>query len=103
MATLTGESSALVLLLADGRFPTGSQAHSGGLEAAAASGRVRDVATLERFLTGRLATTGAVAAAFTAAACAGGPSARLDAELDARTPSPALRAVSRKLGLHCCE
>jgi urease accessory protein len=65
---------------------------------------VSDVATLEVFLRGRVATTGSVSAAFAANACGAwtrGDLARfptLDAELDARLPSPALRAASRKLG-----
>ncbi|MDG4797492.1 urease accessory UreF family protein [Micromonospora sp. WMMD1082] len=160
----------MLLLLADGRFPAGAHAHSAGLEAAVAAGRVTDLATLGEYLRGRLATAGLVAAAFTAAACraaghgaagaatvsraagsaragevaspderesAGpvgvGPDvvgsdgvglngvgphgvglraslpadgaarrrkalARLDAELDARTASPAQRAVSRRQG-----
>lgn len=103
-----------LLLLTDGRFPAGGHAHSGGLEAAVATGRVRDPATLEAFLRGRAATSGLTAAAFAAAACArfdaspdtaapdtsvpGGGLAELDAELDARTPAPALRATSRRLG-----
>ncbi|MFF0152708.1 urease accessory protein UreF [Micromonospora sp. NPDC005203] len=58
----------LLLLLADGRFPAGAHAHSGGLEAAVAAGRVTDLATLEAFLAGRLATAGLVGAAFAAAA-----------------------------------
>ena len=97
----------LLLLLADGRFPAGAHAHSGGLEAAVAAGRVTDLATLEAFLAGRLATAGLVGAAFAAAAHrAAVPEtvgradalARLDAELDARTAAPALRAVSRRQG-----
>nr|WTA64832.1 urease accessory protein UreF [Micromonospora sp. NBC_00855] len=106
----------LLLLLADGRFPAGAHAHSGGLEAAVAAGRVTDLASLEAFLAGRLATAGLVGAAFAAAAHraavaetadpAGsarsarrsGALARLDAELDARTAAPALRAVSRRQG-----
>ncbi|MGC4770023.1 urease accessory protein UreF [Micromonospora sp. DT44] len=144
-------TSSLLLLLADGRFPAGAHAHSGGLEAAVAAGRVTDLASLEAFLVGRLATAGLVGAAFAAAAhraavtpasvgptarsvglghparrattptdpavrgavavdsvvrgeapAADGPRrnalARLDAELDARTASPALRAVSRRQG-----
>ncbi|GAB3490184.1 urease accessory protein UreF [Nocardiopsis coralliicola] len=105
-----------LLLLADGRLPAGGYAHSGGLESAVFTGRVRDTADLARFLAGRVATTGAVNAAFAAAACAalrrstapGADSgderqalqrlAVLDAELDARTPSPALRKVSHTLG-----
>ncbi|MEU8166805.1 urease accessory UreF family protein [Micromonospora sp. NPDC049004] len=139
-------TSSLLLLLADGRFPAGAHAHSGGLEAAVAAGRVNDLASLESFLVGRLTTAGLVGAAFAAAAHrvaspvggsaaepapatarpvgrghpagrAGTPAdhtggsgapadsaeravalARLDAELDARTAAPALRAVSRRQG-----
>jgi urease accessory protein len=92
-----------LLLLADGRFPAGGYAHSGGVEAAVAAGGVHDLVTLESFLTGRAATTGAVAAAFCAATCARWPCdipiiTELDTELDARTPSLALRTASRKLG-----
>jgi urease accessory protein len=92
-------SLATLLVLADGRLPSGGHAHSGGLEAAVAAGRVRDVADLDGFLRGRLATSGRVAAAFAAAACARtGEWAALDAGMDARTPSPALRAASRAQG-----
>ncbi|MGC4878208.1 urease accessory protein UreF [Micromonospora sp. DT43] len=149
-------TSSLLLLLADGRFPAGAHAHSGGLEAAVAAGRVTDLASLESFLVGRLTTAGLVGAAFAAAAhrvalpvggatadpaqptarplgrghpagrgvtpadpagrpgapdTSGGSSgtpdgsgvrsralAQLDAELDARTAAPALRAVSRRQG-----
>jgi urease accessory protein len=88
-----------LLLLADSRLPAGGHAHSGGLEAAVAAGRVRDVSTLDGFLRGRLHTTGLVAAAFAAAACARCSSAgALDDGLDARTPSPALRRASRVQG-----
>lgn len=59
-----------LLVLADGRLPAGGHAHSGGLEVAVESGRVSDLASLEGFLRGRLATSGVVAAAFAAAACA---------------------------------
>jgi urease accessory protein len=88
-----------LLLLADARLPAGGHAHSGGLEVAVATGRVHDVSTLDAFLRGRLATAGLVAAAFASAACAR-PSTvdTLDAELDARTPSPALRRASRRQG-----
>jgi urease accessory protein len=111
----------LLLLLADGRFPSGGHAHSGGLEAAVAAGRVTGVADLRGFLLGRLHTQGLVCAAFTAAthhaatdpattlptttnpaggdcSMAGGVVALLDEELDARTPSPALRLTSRRQG-----
>lgn len=98
------DASSALLLLADGRFPAGGHAHSGGLEAVAAAGRVHDVASLEAFMIGRAATGGRVAASFAAAACVAageadaGRIAELDAELDARIPSPALRSASRKLG-----
>jgi len=106
-----------LLLLADSRLPAGGHAHSGGLEPAVTSGSVHDVLSLAAFLQGRLATTGLVTAALTAAACTHAhatwtppatsadptpPSqaswARLDAEADARTPSPAQRAASRAQG-----
>ena len=92
--------SAAALLLADGRFPAGGHAHSGGLEAAVTGGTVRDVDTLGPFLRGRLRTTGLVTAALAAAACGGDASrwAGLDAEADARTPSPAQREASRRQG-----
>ena len=92
-------SLATLLLLADGRLPSGGHAHSGGLEAQVSAGRVRDVAGLAGFLRGRLATNGLVAAAFTAAACDRPDEwAALDAGLDARSPSPAVRKASRAQG-----
>jgi urease accessory protein len=88
-----------LLLLADGRFPAGGHAHSGGIEAAVMAGRVSGVDTLAAFLAGRLATAGRVAGALAAAAAAGGHDlAALDAEAAARIPSPALRAASRLQG-----
>jgi urease accessory protein len=106
------------------------------LEGAVTDGAVTDVGSLDLFLRGRLATTGVVAGALAAVACAaartvvasqppeevtggveieGGPvpaspvpasqpelsaraawAARLDAEADARTPSPAQREASRR-------
>jgi urease accessory protein len=70
-------SLATLLVLADGRLPAGGHAHSGGLEAAVSAGRVTDLGSLEGFLRGRLATSGVVAAAFAAAACAVEKSAKL--------------------------
>jgi urease accessory protein len=91
-----------LLLLADGRFPAGGHVHSAGVEAAVSVGDVRDATTLERYLQARLGTTGIVDAAFaaaTAVAIVSGTSlAELDAEYSARTPSPYLRHVSRRLG-----
>ncbi len=89
---------AALLLLADGRFPAGGHAHSGGIEAAVAAGSVRDARTLADFCLGRLHTTGLVAAALAAAATAGTDPLVLDDAADARTPSAAQRAVSRRLG-----
>ena len=111
-------SLATLLVLADGRLPAGGHAHSGGLEAQVAAGRVRDIDALAGFLLGKLATAGLVSAAFaaaaaaattaTAAAAANTPTAAADAAaprrteidlgLDARIPSPALRKASRAQG-----
>ncbi|GAA3901334.1 urease accessory protein UreF [Actinoplanes auranticolor] len=92
-------SLATLLVLADGRLPSGGHAHSGGLEAAVAAGRVREVRDVGGFLRGRLQTTGFVSAAFAASACARtGAFMDLDRGLDARTPSPALRRASRAQG-----
>lgn len=107
-----GDDPALstLLLLADGRFPSGAHAHSAGLEAAVELEGIDGVDALEQFLLGRLATGGLVASAFAAAACAvfgGGTHAEpaalqrlteLDRELTARIPSPALRRASVRLG-----
>jgi urease accessory protein len=99
--------TAPLLLLADSRLPAGGHAHSGGLEAAAAAGRVDGMSGLEGFLRGRLATAGLASAGLAAAACqhaaavAGGAVPRwaeLDAEAAARTPSPAQRRAARAQG-----
>ncbi|MGN9781811.1 urease accessory protein UreF [Nonomuraea sp. ZG12] len=98
--------NAAILLLTDSRLPAGGHAHSGGVEQAVTSGAVHDVPSLESFLRGRLHTAGAVAAALAAASCAfasytaGAPPTwdDLDAEVDARTASPAQRAASRVQG-----
>lgn len=107
-----------LLLLADGRFPAGGHAHSAGVEAAVADGRVTDLASLTSFTEGRLRRVGLVEIAFAMAAAVhlgdpreGKASPRpldavatlrvlglLDAEADARTPAPPLRAASRRLG-----
>ncbi|MGW2561561.1 urease accessory protein UreF [Streptomyces sp. NPDC001514] len=89
---------AALLVLADGRFPAGGHAHSGGAEAAVKAGRIRDAGGLAGFCRGRLHTAGLTAAALAAAAALGVDPVELDAAADARTPSPALRATARKLG-----
>ena len=106
------------LLLSDSRFPAGGHAHSGGVEPAVTAGTMSDLASLETFLRGRLRTAGLVAAGIAAAACARADDAcartdaacahsagsgpgfwdAIDAEVDARTPSPAQRAASRRQG-----
>ncbi|MFF4370695.1 urease accessory protein UreF [Streptomyces sp. NPDC001594] len=91
-------SLAALLVLADGRFPAGGHAHSGGAEAACKAGRIHDAASLAQFCRGRLHTAGLTAAALAAAAALGLDPAELDAAADARTPSPALRAAARRLG-----
>ncbi|GCD39837.1 urease accessory protein UreF [Streptomyces chrestomyceticus JCM 4735] len=91
-------SRAALLVLADGRFPAGGHAHSGGAEAAVEAGRIRDAASLEEFCRGRLHTAGLVAAALAAAAAAGCDPLALDEAADARTPVPALRHTARRLG-----
>jgi urease accessory protein len=99
--------SAPLLLLADSRLPAGGHAHSGGLEAAVAAGRVTGMPGLDGFLRGRLATAGLVSAGLAAAACqhaeavaSGAPPAwaELDAEAAARTPAPAQRRAARAQG-----
>ncbi|MGW0206623.1 hypothetical protein ACWDZ8_12650, partial [Streptomyces sp. NPDC003233] len=47
-------SRAALLVLADGRFPAGGHAHSGGAEAAVKAGRITSAAGLEDFCRGRL-------------------------------------------------
>jgi urease accessory protein len=109
MAMGSGSGPAALLMLADSRLPAGGHAHSGGVEAAFAAGLLATVTGLAGFLHGRLWTAGLTAAGLAAAAAriAGGPAgrsvaavewSRLDAEADARIPSPALRAASRQQG-----
>jgi urease accessory protein len=115
MSGPAGSLGVAALLLGDSRFPAGGHAHSGGIEPAVTAGTVRDLDSLELFLRGRLRTAGLVAAALAAAACSRARGARgaedekaasvldddweqLDAEADARTPAPAQREASRRLG-----
>ncbi|MGY0065392.1 urease accessory protein UreF [Streptomyces sp. QTS137] len=89
---------AALFVLADGRFPAGGHAHSGGAEASVTAGLIKDAASLENFCRGRLHTTGLVTAALAAAAAAGHDPLKLDDAADARTPVQALRNTARKLG-----
>ncbi|MET8138811.1 urease accessory UreF family protein [Sphaerisporangium sp. NPDC005288] len=99
---------AALLLLADSRLPAGGHGHSGGAEQAVRIGAITGPEELARFLRGRLATSGLVAAALSAAACALATPTdvadderawrELDAEADARTASPAQRNAARTQG-----
>ena len=91
-------SRAALLVLADGRFPAGGHAHSGGAEAAVKAGRITGAGSLEEFCRGRLHTAGLVSASLAAAAALGIDPVELDCAADARTPSVALRVAARKLG-----
>lgn len=83
----------LALLLADGRMPTGGFAHSGGLEAAAVA-----PAAIPAFVAARLRTVGRLDAAVAARVAAGEDPLALDDAWAARTPAPAVRDASRRLG-----
>lgn len=97
--TPTVAQSSLVLVLLDSRSPAGGHSHSGGMEPAINAGLITDLDDVRAFCVGRLHTSGRVAAAFAAAAASADPQwATLEAELDARTPSEAMRATSRTLG-----
>ena len=104
MTNIKAYGTAALLLLADGRFPAGAYAHSGGLEPTVLAGRVSNAVELEQFLVGRAETAGFVAAVFAAAACSFATRedlaalSDLEPEFDARIPSSELRAVSRMLG-----
>ena len=99
---------ASLLILADGRIPTGGYAHSNGLEQAVRQGWVTDLEDVRNFLVGRISTTASMNAAFAArayTACALPDPAQRDAELTtlnaellARTPAPALRQLGEWLG-----
>ena len=91
-------STASLLLLADGRFPDGSHAHSHGLEAAIDASRVRDCASLAEYVICKLWTSGRTDAATARLAAGGVDPDALDAAWCVRTPSAVARATSRSLG-----
>jgi urease accessory protein len=90
------------MLLADGRFPAGSHAHSGGLEAAVREGLGPD--GVSAFIAGRLRCVAGPEAHLVVAArrAVDGPDLErltfLCGEAEARCPSPALRLAARRLG-----
>jgi urease accessory protein len=94
----TGSVAAL-LMLADGRFPDGSHAHSYGMEAAVTVGRVHDPASLRDYVEARLWTTTRTDAG-AAALATRTPHLldEVDAALTVRMPGSAARAASRSLG-----
>src|SRR4051794_14446310 len=101
---MTAAGAVASLLLADSRFPSGTYAHSLGLEQAVAEGL--DVDGVAPFMSARLRLVAqpdaalSVAARRAAASGADGAAmlAQLDAEHGARCPSPVLRDVARRLG-----
>jgi urease accessory protein len=99
---LTPAASSVLLTLADSRFPAGGYAHSGGLEDAVATGRVREITDLKPFLVGRLCTIGYVEATLSAMSCMVAPSftgmTAVHEEALARSPSPAMRRASKAQG-----
>lgn len=94
--------SVLSMLLADGRFPAGSYAHSLGLEQAVADGL--EAGAVAGFVAARLRLVAEpearIAVAARRGACGGGVRAALlvDEEFAARCPSPVLRESARRLG-----
>jgi len=81
----------LALLLADSRFPSGSYAHSLGLEQAVGDG----LTDVPAFIRARLRLVASADARFAVEARRGNV---LEQEWCARTPSPILRDVARRLG-----
>jgi urease accessory protein len=99
MADADTISISTLLLLADGRFPDGSHAHSFGMEAAVATGRVHDPGSLHQYIRARLWTTTRTDAAAAALAARGDhPLDDIDAALTLRQPGRAARDASRSLG-----
>lgn len=104
----TGAGRIASVMLSDGRFPSGGHAHSAGMEQALASGAVRDLDGVTGWAEGVLWSSALTAAGLAASACMLAERSwdaalcaeweNLDAEADARTPSPAQRATARRLG-----
>jgi urease accessory protein len=87
----------LELLLADSRFPTGSYAHSHGLEQAVAEG-LTDVPAFVRARQRLVAEADARVAVAARRAATTDELVALDREWSARCPSPVLRDAARRLG-----
>jgi urease accessory protein len=102
-----GLPPAVVMLLADGRLPSGGHVHSFGLEEAVNQGVVVTEADAVAFTVASLETAGRTSAALAAAAnrlgqAGGRPRSwrRLDGEADARMTVGPARTASRQLGRH---
>lgn len=100
---MAGASSVVSMLLADQRFPTGTYAHSLGLEQAVVEGLGVD--GVDAFIAARLDLVARPEAGLTVAArraatvaSSAAPLAKLDLEHAARCPSPVLRDSARRLG-----
>lgn len=87
-----------LLLLADGRFPDGTHAHSHGLETAVHAGRVHDSNSLAEYVASRLWTSGRTDASAARLAAYGIDRDALDTAWCVRTPSATARETSRSLG-----
>lgn len=99
MAESVPGSVSSLLLLADGRFPDGSHAHSFGMEAAVSSLRVSGITTLRSYIETRLWTNTRTESAAAKLATDGAFSLdELDSALEVRIPSAASRVASRSLG-----
>jgi urease accessory protein len=97
---MSTEPELVMALLADARLPTGSHAHSAGLEPAIAAGLT--TADVPGFIRTRLRTVGASEAATAVVArCVwldADDLAPVEAAWAARTPSEAMRDTARRLG-----
>ncbi len=94
-----------LLQFADGLFPAGSHAHSGGLETFTAMGLIVDAGGVEEFLRSSLEWSIAPCDGVAAAACLGAAAAgdlaaclEIDLRLDATKPAREAREASRQMG-----
>ena len=104
MSASKAASVSSLLLFADGRLPVGAHANSAGVEWAARFDEFRNASVLERWVRGRLRSTGTVDAAFAVSTgtaittAVAGNLADIEHELAARMPGTRARFVSRQLG-----
>jgi urease accessory protein len=92
------ERAVLTLLLGDSRFPSGSYAHSLGLEEAVVGGGL-EAGAVPAFMAARSRLMAEIDARFAVAARRSpGSVAEMELEWCARCPSPVLRDAARRLG-----